>query len=372
MKSIFLNGRYFSLAEIKKGHYEKSQLTDFELNTLNFCQDWLNQKSIFQITTSGSTGQPKLWQISRDQMLASASSTIKALGLNANDKALVCLNTAYIGGMMMLVRGLAFDLELFIIPPSGNPLENVSKYNSSQLALNFDFLALVPLQLENILTQTPQLIDVLNKAKAIIIGGAEIQPKLSQMIDNQLTAPTYHTYGMTETISHIALKRLNGKEKSDYFQTLSDVEIKLNSLNCLEIKAPVTENQWISTNDIVELIDNQHFKWIGRIDNVINSGGLKLQIEVIEQKIAEVFFELQIANAFFVAGLPDEKLGEKIHLIIEGQAFSPEIEGKVIFSLTKKLNKYEIPKKLLYFEKFYRTNTDKINRKVTINNYKLS
>jgi o-succinylbenzoate---CoA ligase len=370
MPNLFLNGRYFDYENIKSQSYLNTELTDYELLALNFCADWLNGKTEFVIQTSGSTGAPKTIHLNQAKMQASAHATVQTLDLQPNTRALVCLNVAYIGGMMMLVRGLEFGFQMTIIPPSSNPFIDLrNKFSLPENALNFDFISLVPLQMQTILTETPQFIPFLDSAKAIIIGGAAVSYALQTQLQI-LKSPVYSTYGMTETVSHIALQKLNGIDKQTYFQVLQGIEIQTDARNCLQIKAQVTDDKWLITNDLVELISESKFRWLGRADNVINSGGVKIQVEAVEKVIEQVFYELNLPNAFFVAGLADEKLGQKLALIIEGEGFSEIMQEKLEKLLIKSLKKYEIPKKIIYFEVFNRTNTDKINRIVTLQNVK--
>jgi o-succinylbenzoate---CoA ligase len=368
MPTLCLNAQYFDYENIKAQTYSDTQLTDYELLVLNFCADWLKGKTEFVLQTSGSTGAPKTIRLSRAKMLASARATVQTLDLQPNTRALVCLNVAYIGGMMMLVRGLEFGFQMTVIPPSSNPWQDLrDKFYFAEDALHFDFVALVPLQMQTILTESPQFLPFLDSAKAILIGGAAVSYALQTQLQ-ALTAPIYNTYGMTETVSHIAWQKLNGADPQGCFQTLKGIEIQTDARNCLQIRAEVTDNKWLITNDLVELMDDSRFRWLGRVDNVINSGGVKIQVEQVEQAIEQIFYELKLPNAFFVAGLPDEKLGQKVVLIIEGSNISAISQEKLGKLLIKSLKKYEIPKKIAYFEQFIRTNTDKINRLVTLQN----
>ncbi|MCU0447688.1 MAG: AMP-binding protein [Microscillaceae bacterium] len=365
ISQLFLNGRYFTYEAIQTRAYLSEVLSDYERLVLNFCADWLNGKSEFSIQTSGSTGTPKTLTLHRAKMRASAQATVQTLDLQPNMRALVCLNVAYIGGMMMLVRGLEFGLDLWVIDPSGNPLADLrNKFRLNGADWNFDFMALVPLQLQNILHETPDLLPFLHTNRAIIVGGAAVSYALHTQIQ-AIDAPVYSTYGMTETISHIALQKLNGADRQTYFQALAGVAIETDSRGCLQIKAQVTDDKWLITNDLVELIDASKFRWLGRIDNVINSGGVKIQVEEVEKTIEKVFYDLGLANAFLVGGMPDEKLGQKLVLVIEGNPLPEVTQQNLEISLIKSLKKYEIPKKIIYFEAFNRTDTDKINRLVT-------
>jgi o-succinylbenzoate---CoA ligase len=351
---MLINGTLYS--DIKNINLNTVPNSDRKI--LGFCKDWLNNRPSFQIHTSGSTGKPKLISISREQMVTSAQMTGAALGLNKKDHALICLNTDYIAGMMMLVRGFELKLKITIVPPASNPLKNFPS-NSC-----FDFAAFVPFQLQTILKDSPESISILNKMKAIIVGGGPVNPELENNIQ-LINTPVYLTYGMTETVSHIALRRLNGQGKSDLFSCLEGVKIRLDKRNCLEINAAVTNNKWLTTNDRAELIAENKFKWIGRIDNIINSGGIKIQIEALEATIEKIFSSESIERRFFISSLPHSELGESIALILEGK--KSEEEGNVILEKLKSaLKKFEIPKTIQFVEHFKMTGTEKIDRKGTL------
>ena len=214
MSKLHINHKEIPFKEIQNQIPE----TTFEKNIFNFCVDWLTGKEYFEIYTSGSTGKPKLIKIYRQQMQLSAQMTGEFLKLKKGDKALVCLNTEYIAGKMMLVRGLEIGMNLHIIEPSTNPFLNLP------ITTQIDFIALVPMQLQGILKSEPTRLPILQKMRAIIVGGAAVGQELER--DLQLIkAPIYSTYGMTETITHIALKRLNGTKKNQYYKTLPKVSI---------------------------------------------------------------------------------------------------------------------------------------------------
>lgn len=330
--------------------------SDYEQKVIDFCKKWLKGEEEFILKTSGSTGEPKPINLTRKQMIDSAKLTGKTFGLVEGDKALVCLNVDYIAGIMMLVRGMELGLNLTIIEPSGNPLENLKNHQ-------FEFLAFVPLQLQNLL-ENKKNIDVLNNAKAIIVGGAAINEVLENNIQ-RLKAPVYSTYGMTETVSHIAIKRLNGGEKNDNFQVLEGIKIGIDERNCLNIIAEASNNQLIQTNDIVEIINEKEFKLIGRFDNIINSGGVKIQLEKVE-KLIENEVKILKSKRYFAFGIPDEKLGQKLVLFVEGEEVNNEIKNAFFNNIQPVLSKYEVPKAIYFVEKFIETPTGKIDKKAMI------
>ena len=327
----------------------------FELNARKFIRQWLAGKADFELKTSGSTGTPKTIRVSRQQMIASARLTLEALNLKKNGTALVCLDTAYIAGKMMLVRALLHEMNLILRTPSSNPLEG--------LKVQPDFAALVPLQLQVVLSDRKST-DILNSMQAVIIGGAPIDASLQHKLDN-IKAPLYATYGMTETVSHIALKKLNGPNRSDIFEAFKEVELGQDERECLTIRSVVTNYETIITNDRVRLHGTHRFEWIGRVDNVINSGGIKVQSEQVEKVIGKVFNELSINYRCFIAGIPDKHLGERVILAVETALPLPE-EETILNLLKQRLGRFEAPKTMLYFTKFIETPTGKVNRKGTL------
>lgn len=349
---IFINNRTVALSEIISE--SAVSFTPFETETFTFIKKWLFGETEFTLTTSGSTGTPKAIILTRSQLQQSAYRTIEALGLTNQHTALVCLDTKYIAGKMMLVRALEANMKIIAVEPTSNPFKNLSDSTS------IDFTALVPLQLEEILNN-PSSTEKLNHVKNIFIGGAALSANLKSQISN-LKSNLYATYGMTETVSHIALQRLNGINPTEHFETLPDIKIKMDERDCLVIELPGFTSP-IITNDIVRILNDSAFVLLGRYDNVINSGGAKLSPEVIEQKIATIFDSLGYSFAFFLAGAPDERLGQKLVLIVEANSH----DDVAISSLLKQhLTGYEVPKQVHFITEFIRTETGKINRLKTL------
>jgi O-succinylbenzoic acid--CoA ligase len=363
MTGLTLNGRNFScewMAQNFRSLADKN-FTDAENRTLKFCGEWLSGVERFIVSTSGSTGAPKPISLTREQMMLSARMTGAALNLQAGDRALVCLSPQHIAGLMMLARGLVLDLDLTIVEPSSDPFRALDLKTTPP----FDFTALAPLQLQSILVH-PQHINFLNKMKAVLVGGAPLSISLQNQIKN-LRAPVYQTFGMTETVSHIALRRLNGPHAAEHYQTLPGVEIGQDDRGCLTINSAVTNFRNIITNDVVELISETAFVWLGRIDHVINSGGIKVQAEKVETIIEQILFELNVEHGeFFVGGLPDERYHEKAAAVFTGQQLSVETEAALKAALAKKLNKFELPKEIVYLDSVARTPSGKIDRQATL------
>lgn len=356
---LILNNRKCDYDQIVKDDFDRSQLTSFELGTLEFCRDWLKGKEHFQLTTSGSTGKPKPIQISRHQMKASAAMTIQKLGLEQGDHILVCMDTAYIAGKMMLVRGLEGGMAMTIVTPSANPFSTLPP------GAQFAFTALVPLQIKTLLEGSPEYKEILDDMKAIIIGGSAINSSLEDAIQ-AIKSPVYSTYAMTETVSHIAMRRLNGPNRSDIYRTMPGVKIGLDTRGCLTIHAAVTNFETIVTNDLVTIIDEHSFTWEGRMDNVINSGGIKIHTEQMEQRIEEVLYGIGLHNRFFVCGVPHESLGEMAVLIIEGKPLGESSETLLLKQLKIKLPTYHVPKRVYYLDAFVLTETGKVQRKKSL------
>ncbi|WP_242918550.1 AMP-binding protein [Pontibacter liquoris] len=359
-KSLLLNGKKFYYDEIADYSFRNSiPLNGYESKTLEFCRSWLNGIQEFPIQTSGSTGVPKPIVLLRQQLEANARRTIKLLHLQKGDTMLVCLNTEYIAGMMMLTRGFIADMEMIIVEPVGNPMTLVEDN------LKIDFSSYVPMQLHSILHETPEAIAQLNQMRGILVGGAPVSPALQRELQ-QVQAPVYHTYGMTETASHIALRRLNGPEAADYYQVLENIKVGLDKRGCLTIKGDITNNELLVTNDIVELLTPTRFRWIGRADNTINTGGVKVQIEKVELAVAEALIDWEPAPRFFIAPQPDELLGEKIVLLLESQPLVAHKEEELLTNLRPYLRKFEMPKELFYAPAFTETATGKLSRQRTL------
>ncbi|GAB3760477.1 AMP-binding protein [Spirosoma pomorum] len=337
--------------------------TAYEADAVDFCRAWQSGQSVFTLQTSGSTGTPKSIQLSRAQMQASAHLTGQTLGLKAGDAALVCLNIHYVAGIMMLVRGLELGLPMTIQEPSGNPLVNIDL-----LTDRFDFTALVPLQLQTILDTTPEKLPILNDMKAILVGGAATSPALEAAIQ-RIAAPVYATYGMTETVSHIALRRLNGNERDDTFMALRGVTLGTDERSCLFIESAATNFERVQTNDVVELFPDNRFRLLGRADTIINSGGVKVQPEPVERIAQRVLAQFGRTNRLFVAGLPDERLGQRVTLVIEGgdpSAQPNEVLSAVQQAIRTEIGPYAVPRSLVSVPQFSETPTGKIDRRATI------
>lgn len=352
--TLWLRGSAYSWEELKNEKIPAA--TSFEESTLRFCKDWLQEKPDFEIQTSGSTGTPKKIIFTRKQLEASALLTAKALHLQSGYNALVCLDTKYIAGQMMLVRSFVTGMNSSVVEPSANPF--LALHDTMQI----DFAALVPYQVQAILDSPYE--NRLNNIRTIIIGGAATSNGLIDRLQKYM-CDSYATYGMTETISHIALRKLSGEGKSDYFHPLDQVQLSKDERDCLVIKAPHVSDELIITNDLVDLKDNHSFKITGRWDNVINTGGVKISPETVEEKIKSLFTQQSLTNRLFLSALPDEKLGSKVALIIEGHPFSESMLTHLSDGLVNALSRFEMPRDIKFVKAFIETETQKINRKKT-------
>ncbi|MDB5233122.1 MAG: hypothetical protein JWR44_115 [Hymenobacter sp.] len=356
--SLLLNGREISYAAIQQYPAQLDvPVNGYEAKVLDFVRQWLTGTQEFTLTTSGSTGTPSAITLRRRQLEASAQRTADFFDLGPGDRALVCLNCEYIGGMMMLVRGLERNMHLTIVEPHADPFE----YTGS--AAEFDFAAFVPLQLKAVLAagRAPRL----NQMKAILVGGAPADTSLQQELQ-PLRVPVYLTYGMTETCSHVALRRLNGPEASTRFRVFRGIAAGQDERGCLTLRGDVTDDELIVTNDQVNLLDAHTFEWLGRADFVINSGGVKVPAEKVELVLDVALAEIGASRRCFVAGLPDERLGQAVTAFIEGPALSVNLEKQLQSLLTERLSRYEQPKALRYVPAFSTTATGKLDRPGTL------
>lgn len=320
----------------------------------DFMENWLGGRQEFTLHTSGSTGIPKPIVVTRKQLAASAAMTGKALDLGEGTRALVCLNVGYVAGLMMLVRGMELGWKLTVTEPTSNPIAGLDH-------VDFDFVAMVPMQLQAIL-ENPATAAQVNRLGKILLGGAPINQALLSQI-SRLSTPVFQSYGMTETVSHVALKALNGPKASDDYVVLPGIAFGTDARGCLFLSGDVTNGQVVQTNDLVE-IKGGAFQWIGRADNVINSGGVKIVLDQLDQQIAAVFQDLAIPNAFFCWWEPDGKLGQKLVLVIEN-TLSGEAADRLPTEIRRRVSTYENPKHIYFAKAFAKTATDKIDKRAT-------
>lgn len=335
----------------------------------DFLQEWNSPSETLLVHTSGSTGKPKPMWVEKQRMLNSAHITCDFLGLRPGDSALLCMSLDYIAGKMMVVRSIERKLRLFSVKPSGHPLSDESL--TKMVEMDFDFVAMVPMQVYNTL-QVPQERERLSRIKHLIIGGGAIDDALAEEL-RSLPGAVWSTYGMTETLSHIALRRLNGEEASEWYQLFDSVGVSLNSDGCLVIDAPLVCSEPLVTNDIAEIKQQETsshssdassslktssphvlFRIKGRKDNVICSGGIKIQIEEVENLLRQ-----HLDAPFLLAKKKDEKFGEIAVLVTE----SGDLEG-VEAICRQVLPKYWVPRQYLHFDQLPMTETGKPKRAI--------
>lgn len=343
-KAFKLQGKSFNTVD---GLIEFSKTISTEISL--FIEEWFNESHFVEVQTSGSTGTPKVIELQKSHMISSALATGEYFYLSENTSALLCMSANFIAGKMMLVRALELGWDLDVVEPVSTPLRGSKKH--------YNFCAMVPIQLHN-------SFDQLNQVETLIVGGGVISSDLLEKIQSVETN-IFATYGMTETITHIAVKKLNNfrfpsEIKSSYYEILPNVTISKDERDCLVINAPKISNEIVVTNDIVNLTSSTQFEWLGRFDSVINSGGIKLIPEQIESKMAAF-----ISNRFFVAGIPDVLLGEKLILLVE-DTLNHEADLMQKLTELKSLSKYEFPKEIHFLEAFVETETNKINRKESL------
>ncbi len=307
-----------------------------------FLKAWMDNSDLISLQTSGSTGAKKRIEAKKNRLVESARMTGNFFGFSINSTALVCLPIDFISGKMMLVRAIEHKMNTIICEAS-NPLgfpDNLSP----------DFAAMTPYQYQKCLSENPEK---LLKINTVLLGGGPLSQTLkTQIIFNKQNV--FHSYGMTETYSHIALRKVNSADEP--FHALNGISLTQEEDQTLVISAPNLGIDSLKTNDLVRFVDADSFFFVGRKDNVINSGGIKLHAEEIEEKIAP----LLVDHNFFVFGLPDDTFGEKLVLFVES------VRQLDLQMLNKSVSKYELPKKTYFLKRFIYTETGKINRKLTV------
>lgn len=338
-----------SIADLE--NFDKRLLNDNEKKAFSFFENWF-QNNDFTFQSSGSTGVPKQFTFTKQELIWSATQTINYLKLTEKlQHFFICLDTSLVAGAMLLVRAFLLDSSITIANPSSNPFEYLEENHS------YTFASLVPMQLQKIL-QNGQQKKVLNQFENILLGGAPASNSLIKQCTD-LKVNIWATYGMTETLSHIALRNL---KTESYFKLLPNNEIALSQENTLRIRNLITKNQWLQTNDLAE-ITKDGFSILGRVDFVINSGGLKVNALKVEEEIANYFTIKSLAPfPYFVGSLPDEYLGEKAVLFIEKQIKEVIDFDDLKSHLSQNLSPFEIPKHIQMVNQFYYTESQKIDR----------
>lgn len=347
MNPITIEGVYFRQESfLGKNLPSFASISPFHRQLALFLKEWYAPSPLFTMHTSGSTGKPKAITVRKEQMIQSAAITCEFLKLKAGETALLCLPLEYVAGKMMVVRALYGGLNLLLAEPSGHPLVGIGGL--------VDFAAMVPLQVYNSLRREEEKMRFRGIGK-LIIGGGAIDPQLEAVLKDY-PHPIYSTYGMTETVSHIALRRINGNEATKGYIPLPGVSVKMSKERTLLIDAPRVADVPVITNDIAEIAIDGSFRILGRKDNVVNSGGIKIQIEAIEEALRRHF-----GDPFSITSVPDLKLGEALVLMItpaSDLASAREICSQL-------LPRHVQPKHILVVEQIPLTDSGKIDRQAT-------
>jgi len=348
--SLLINGFNYTNDALAEGAWIKSETTaaTWQKSLHKFITEWLNEEDFVTVQTSGSTGKPKKIKLLKERMMNSAFMTGKYFDFKSGQKAILCLPCDYIAGKMMVVRAMMWGLDLQLVAPKGNPM----------IAINqpIDFAAMVPLQVTTIFEENPSKFSLIKK---LIIGGGKVDTQLAKNLET-ISTQCYATYGMTETITHVAIKKLNGPHPTNYFEALSNISLFTDKRGCLKIDAPKLSAETIVTNDLVDLKNDKQFEWLGRFDNVINTGGVKVFPEKIEAILEKI-----INQRFFITSLPEKKLENKVILIIEDKAWITKKINALKLDIKEVLSKFEQPKAIYFLDKFEETPTKKIQRNRT-------
>ena len=326
----------------------KTSTEQWQLDIYTFILEWLDENKQVKAKTSGSTGTPKNIMLEKAKMIESARMTGEFFKFKKEDKALLCLSPQFIAGKMMIVRAIVWQMNLICVKPDGHPLDELNSH--------IDFAAMIPLQISNSIHNNDQVGEI----KTILIGGGVVDKNLEDKLDT-IGTNFFSSFGMTETLSHVAIKTLNGPFKSNTYKALNGITFTTDDRDCLKIKAQKLINKEIVTNDIVNLISPSEFEWLGRFDHVINSAGIKLFPEKIEEILSS-----HINQPFFLIGTPDEHLGERMILLIESNNDSEEQKKKISAEIKPYLENFQLPRQIIILPEFNRTLTGKIQRKATL------
>lgn len=316
----------------------------WEKDIFNFILDWLSDVSYIVVNTSGSTGEPQQIRLEKKRMKASARLSAEYFNMKAGNEVLLCLPARYIAGKMVIVRAFTNGFNLNWVEPTINPLLNIDR--------GFNLTSFTPMQVFEMLRSTPEKFERIEK---VLVGGGPISAVLDQRL-RETKNDVFATYGMTETISHVAVRKVNAP--GTLFHALPGVKFSIDDDGCLIISAVHLDALGIKTNDMVQLVGPYSFHFLGRRDNVINSGGIKLFPEKIESQISTL-----MENDFFLWKKADDTLGERMVLCIESEPYNDTDILRLKSSLKLLLNTFEVPKEILFTPKFERTETGKVIRK---------
>src|SRR5665647_722443 len=319
------------------------QLPEWERELYTFLREWFSPIDFIEAQTSGSTGTPQTIRLTKTTMQRSANRTIVYFGLQAGNRILLSLPCRFIAGKMMVVRAIIGQMDLITVDPSSDFDLLIDE--------TFDFGAMVPNQVFKLL-ESPSGKQKIENIRNLLVGGSSIPANLEVHI-GRLTNRVVSTYGMTETASHIAIRELSGEKRSDIYHCLKGISVTTGENDCLQIHdSELTEP--IQTKDIAELLSPTSFRILGRVDDVIISGGIKYWPEITEKKLISA-----VQGRFIISSLPDEKFGEKLVLVIEGKPVDINLINN---KLTEILPSFERPRAIYFLEKFPETPNGKLKR----------
>lgn len=328
-----------------QNHFRQEYGADsFHVQIADFLAEWFDGSDTLQVHTSGSTGTPKQLRVEKQRMMNSAMLTLSFLHLREEDTAMLCMPLQYIAGKMVVVRALVGGLNLIPVAPCGHPMQSLSQTPV--------FSAMIPMQVFNSL-QVPEEAEKLSRIRHLIIGGGAVDEELGKQL-HSFSHAVWSTYGMTETLSHIALRRINGLKASEWYTPFSNVSLTLSADQTLIIDAPLVSPIRLVTNDIVEFNPQGQFRILGRKDNTINTGGVKVQIEQVEARLKPL-----LPFAFQITAAPDSKFGEHIVLLVQSE--NPVTEEN-LHEAFRQLPPYWRPKQIICLPQLPLTGSGKPDR----------
>lgn len=360
MQGITLLGHYLSADDFVQGKAAPwMQAHQLPTPVQAFLQHWFTTDAPVLAQTSGSTGQPKTITLQRAQMIASAQLTALHFGFKAGQRALLPLSADFIAGKMMLVRAIVSGLDLYAAAPT----QNIAALFP---AVTFHFTPLVPAQLHALITQGADVA----RLGTLLLGGSDVSPELLALMPRLEQQEVWQGFGMTETVSHIALRRLHPEAEIAYL-TLPGLLTETDENGQLRVWGAVTNYHWLKTNDVVAFDEPGRFRWLGRSDHVIVSAGHKVHPEVLEQTLMgflarnSPFDHLRKAG-FYISSTADIQYGQVLVLVFERQAGVDQQSFEDFLRQVKQhLPSWEFPRKIIAVDAFDRTANGKIKRQLT-------
>ena len=343
-------------AALRQEQWRKLQLPSYAVEVLQFASAWCQSEAHFTLYSSGTTGSPKPLLLHRSQLEASAGMGMDFFRIPVALPLLLCLSVRHIAGIMQVVRALSYGHSLHVLQVKRRALQGL------QAGRRYGLVSVVPLQLHE--ASKNGYLSRLEQCHTVLVGGAPLFPSTEKELAS-LQTYIYHSYGMSETAAHVALRRLHTPTRP-YFEAMSGVHLSRSEAGCLEIKSPTTQYRSIHTRDLVEMQGRGRFIWLGRADTVINSGGIKLHLDELDRQICDLWLQAHgtaEASSCFAFGVPDEALGERLVWFVE-QAPSQEVQTRFVSSL-QTLPSHHAPKSLHIVSPFVLTASGKIDKRAT-------